>query len=51
MTFEDSFLFAAVTALDNDDDLPHDLLPLYICDTATIMAHRSSDMAGTSFWI
>ena len=50
MTFEDSFLFAAVSAMDHDDDLQQDLLPLYISDTAAIMAHRSSDMAGSNCW-
>ena len=50
MTFEDSFLVAAMYAMDHDEDLPQDLLPLYISHTATIMAHRSSDMVGTSLW-
>jgi hypothetical protein len=50
MTYEDSFLVAALSAMDHDDDLPQDLLPLYISDTAAIMAHRSSDMAGSNCW-
>ena len=47
MSFEDCLLYAATSAIDND--VPDELLPLYISDNAAMRAHLSSDMAG--FWI
>lgn len=48
MSFEDCLLFATTSAIDND--VPDELLPLYISDNAAMRAHMSSDMAGTTFW-
>lgn len=47
MNFEDYLLFATTSAL--DAKVPDALLPIFICDNAAMMAHMSSDMAGT--WI
>ena len=47
MSFEDYLLFAANNAIDND--VPDELLPLFISDNAARMAHMSSDMAD--LWV
>lgn len=47
MSFEDYLLFATTSAIDND--VPDELLPLYISDNAARMAHLPLDMAG--LWV
>lgn len=49
MNFEDYLLFATTSAI--DADVPDELLPLFISDNAAMMAHMSSDMAGSQLWI
>lgn len=44
MSFEDYLLFATTSAI--DADVPDELLPLFISDTAALRAHLSSDFAG-----
>jgi hypothetical protein len=42
MSFENYLLIATTTAI--DDDVPDELLPLFISQNAARMAHLSSDM-------
>ena len=44
MSFEDYLLFATTSAIDND--VPDELLPLYISNNAAMRAHLSSDTMG-----